>query len=290
MKINIFELIWRERQLRRHKRQVLHIDQSCFNTYNYYKDLISRILYVKDKEKIMNLLLLEDDVNQAKALKEIISDYKDNWEIHISNTYEEAKQMSEDMDIDIFLLDIELGINADKTGLDFAEEIRLSRRYSNVPIIFITAYKEQIYKAINSIHCYNYIVKPYTISSIRKSIDDFENYMEPEMDYINIKDSNGIYYTLYYKDIIYIEASGHDTLFHTNNGRFIYCRHSLVDVLDELDDRFVRIHKKYIINCEFVKNYDKTTLLVNTGKESLSVGRQYKINFETAINITKQID
>lgn len=229
----------------------------------------------------MVLLLLEDNQKQALALKEIINEYKPDWSIIISYTYENALKICMNFTIDMFLLDIELGTECNKTGLDFAIEIRMKKQYCSIPIIFITAYDEQIYKAINTIHCYNYIIKPYSRSSIHKAIDDFENSIEPKIDYINIKDSCGVFYTLYYKDIIYIEAASHNTIFHTINGAFIYNRHSLSDTLDELDKRFIRVHKKYIINCDYVKNYDKTTMKINTENTSISVGRQYKSDFET---------
>lgn len=230
----------------------------------------------------MVLLLLEDDKNQAFALKEMINEYKSDWSIIIAYTYEDAIKACMNFAIDMFLLDIELGSDCHKTGLDFAEEIRMTKEYHKIPILFITAYKEQIYKAINSIHCYNYITKPYNRTSIYKAIDDFENSLEPKIDYINIKDPSGVYYTLYYKDIIFIEAASHNVVFHTNNGAFVYNRHSLLETMNELDNRFIRIHKKYIINRDFIKNYDKTTLKINTESESISVGRQYKSNFEAA--------
>lgn len=229
----------------------------------------------------MILLILEDNQKQALALKEIINDYKTDWSIILSYGYEDAMKKCMDFAIDIFLLDIELGSYCHKTGLDFAEEIRSKKEYVKIPIIFITAYKEQIYRAVNSIHCYNYIIKPYNPVSIYKAIDDFENSLEPKIDYINIKDSSGVYHTLYYKDIIYIESSSHNTIFHTANDTFIYIRHSLSKTLGELDDRFIRVHKKYIVNQDYIKNYDKTTQKINTESTCISVGRQYKSNFET---------
>lgn len=229
----------------------------------------------------MVLLLLEDNEAQAVALKEIINEYKPDWSVIISYTYENAIKICTKHTIDMFLLDIELGTDCNKTGLDFAEEMRIKKQYSHIPIIFITAYDEQIYKAINAIHCYNYIIKPYSRSSIHKAIDDFEDSIESKIDYINIKDASGVFYTLYYKDILYIEAASHNTIFHTVNGAFVYNRHSLTDTLYELDDRFIRVHKKYIVNCDYIKNYDKTTLKINVEGSSISVGRQYKTNFET---------
>ena len=229
----------------------------------------------------MILLLLEDNENQALALKEMIVEYKPDWSVMISHTYEDARKLCTGHTIDMFLLDIELGTDGHKTGLDFAEEIRLKKQYSNTPVIFITAYNEQVYTAINAIHCYNYIIKPYQRSAIYRAIDDVENSIASAIDYINIKDTSGVYYTLYYKDILYMEASSHNTIFHTINGAFIYNRHSLANTLDELDHRFIRIHKKYIVNCDYIQNYDKTTLKIKVKDALLPVGRQHKTQFET---------
>lgn len=233
----------------------------------------------------MIILLLEDNKEQAVALKEIIESYKIDWCVITAYTYESALSISKNTAIDLFLLDIELGNNSNKTGLDFASNVRSNNQYTNSPIIFITAIKEQIYSAINSIHCYGFIIKPYTVSSIHKAIDDLINMSESNIDYIQIKDTSGIYHNLYFKDIIYIEVAGHTTVFHTVNGNFTFNRHPLSQTLNELDSRFIRIHKKYIINCDYIKNYDKTTQKINTLTESLSVGRQYKSEFEKIYNI-----
>lgn len=229
----------------------------------------------------MIILILEDNKKQAFALKEIIKEYKTDWLIIISFEYEDALKKCMDFEIDMFFLDIELGSDCHKTGLDFAEEIRFQKKYMNIPIIFITAFKEHVYRAVNSIHCYNYIIKPYDPVSIHKAIDDFENSLESKIEYINIKDSSGVYYTLYYKDIIYIESSSHNTIFHTINDTFTYIRHSLSETFEELDDRFIRVHKKYIVNRNHIKNYDKTTQIINTVNACISVGRQYKSDFES---------
>lgn len=75
----------------------------------------------------MILLLLEDNENQA-------------LKICTEHT------------IDMFLLDIELGTDCHKTGLDFVEEIRMKKQYSNIPIIFITAYSCDLTSFISSIN------------------------------------------------------------------------------------------------------------------------------------------
>lgn len=86
----------------------------------------------------MIILILEDDERQAVALKNIITDYKKNWIIYTTQTYEEALYTCAKFPIDIFLLDIELGKKSDKNGFDFAKEIRMMNKYTNIPIIFIT--------------------------------------------------------------------------------------------------------------------------------------------------------
>lgn len=231
----------------------------------------------------MIILILEDDERQAVALKNIITDYKKNWIIYTTQTYEEALYTCAKFPIDIFLLDIELGKKSDKNGFDFAKEIRMMNKYTNIPIIFITGYKEQVFQAINSIHCYNYIVKPYAIEDVRNAIDDCFKSAQNELYYINIRDKNNIYYKIYFNDIIYIKSDAHNSIFYTINGLFTFFRCNLSNISDKLDNRFVRIHKTCIINLDYIKLYDKTTLTITTDYGSLSVGRQYKTNIENLL-------
>lgn len=232
---------------------------------------------------MMNILIAEDDSLQLAALKEIVNKYNSDWHIFSTCSSVEAKDILSTQNINIFMLDIEFDNCPAYDGLSLAQDIRHIPAYHNTPILFITAYKDKVYKAVNDIHCYGFITKPYVEESIHHTLRDLDTATPHVPAKVTIRDKNGIYYNIVLTDIIYIESYKHGTLYHTVNGNFHYCRHSLTTALDELDDSFIQIHKKYIINKNYINNYDKTKLLVQIQNTPLPVGRSYKPSVDDKI-------
>lgn len=228
----------------------------------------------------MNILIVEDDELQASALKEIIINHNRNWCIFTAKNTKTALTILTDNKVDIFFLDIEFQNERDTNGLQLAESIRDMPEYRNTPILFTTAYKENIYRAINSIHCFDYITKPFKKEDIHKSLKDLSVIQNSIADSITIRDPNGVYIVIKFNDIIYLETIKHSIFFHTLNGDFNYAGKTLNNIMNELNSSFIRIHKKYIINIAFVSNYDKTNQLIKLHNTTLPVGRIYKTDID----------
>lgn len=231
---------------------------------------------IEGMEINMNILIVEDDNLQAEALKMIISEYNSSWIFFIANDTIIATSLFTNNTIDIFFLDIEFTKKPETNGLILAESIRANPLYQSTPILFITGYKDKIYNAINTIHCFDYILKPYSKSAIFKTLDDLSAPKAPSAKSITIKDFNGVYIVIYFEKLIYAESYNHGVMFHTVDGDFHYIRHCIADLTDILDSSFLQIHKKYIVNKSFITSYDKTTRYLHINGVALPVGRVYK--------------
>lgn len=83
-------------------------------------------------------------------------------------------------------------------------------------------------------------------------------------------------------DIIYIESLGNYVTYFLKENKSIIRYSSLKEALNELDRRFLRIHKSYIINRDHVKSYNMEGVELSSGK-LLPIGFSFKQEVEKNI-------
>lgn len=234
-----------------------------------------------------NVLIVEDDIIQANAIKKILqSEYK-NMTIFTSHTYSEAIDILDNNRIHLFILDIILDSkNNSQTGIHLGTHIRNNSIYTLSPILYITSIPDQINEAVNNIHCYNYLTKPYNHSDLIKAVSELIN--SPLMPKAPIKfhDLQGIIFNIKSDDLIYVKSEYKVLAFHTINCIYKSRDCKLEHLLSILSSDFVQCHKSYIINTSYISNYDKTTKLIRLGNNTdnlVPVGRKYKEQLEKRI-------
>lgn len=237
---------------------------------------------------MLNLLISESVALYTDTLKKIISEYSLKLNIYTASDFNNAKSIYETHRINIFIIDISLpDSNSDICGIHMAEELRRIPAYREVPIIFTdNSYEfKSLYHAINSIHCFSYIIKPFNPSDIYKALNDiYKKYSYANNGKFIIRNIDGIYITLKKDSIIYIESSNHLTTFYTKDQKIQSGRKCLSDILFMLDSRFMQIHKKFIVNTHYIRNYDKTNRMVTIYNKHLPVGRSYKTNLDELLS------
>ena len=122
----------------------------------------------------MKVLIVEDDVSVCNMYKQILED-NTSFEIHVSNSYNQAKSELENNKFDVIILDLYLSKNKnDFTGIDIAIEIRETD--FNTQIIIITGYPNNtiINEAI-AFNIYDYLQKPvdmnYFVKTTQKAME-----------------------------------------------------------------------------------------------------------------------
>ncbi len=230
---------------------------------------------------LKNILIIEDDEIQLNGIKATLKNYDKNFVIYTTTNDLDAAKIYESQTIDLFFLDVDLtNAGSDETGIDIGKKLRTLDRYKTTPIIYITGVPEMIHSAVNDIHCFNYISKPYKEEHIIKALQDLSTPDAPGTSAITIRDLNGVSTTLKCKDIIYVRTEGHIQNIYTLTGPFSTRVKNIKDLLSELPEYFIQIHKSHIINCQYIKSYDKTMCMVSVGTISLPVGRSYKKDFD----------
>ncbi len=161
-------------------------------------------------------------------------------------------------------------------------------------VIFATAYSEYAIKALNENAAY-YLLKPFDIEQIILAVEKIRQKIEQNISHTNFEAISKSLKELRSKkqiilptmqgfdvakapEILYLRANGNFTDVHLTSGKDIMvCK--VLRYFDELlDDRFMRVHRSYIVNLHAIKSYHKASggvLILNNGEE-IEVSSSYR--------------
>lgn len=164
-------------------------------------------------------------------------------------------------DVDILLLDIKMdNIN----GMDVARKIRQSG--NKMEIIFITSLIDYVQDGYE-VKAYRYLLKPINFEELKKHLlTCIKEIKLSKHNYIIIKNKSNTY-KINSNEITYIEVQKKDMLIHTINKNF-EVRYSLEKIEKDLNlDQFVRCHKSFIVNLNYVENIKSNIAILESGEE-----------------------
>lgn len=226
----------------------------------------------------MNLLILEDDLIQAAGLKKYILELHSDWEVFIASTYDEAVLLTDKKTIHVFLLDIDL--NSTKNGVDFGNELRSNKSHVNTPVIFLTSKEQYISTAVNDVHCYGFLPKPYNKERLQIQLNTLSSSFEKTQQMqtqqkIIFKDENGIAFPVYQKDIFAVLSVHRRLKICTLKGEHTTCYATLAEAKSMLPF-LIQIRRDCLINPDYIDYYDRTNYILHVNKILYIVGRSYK--------------
>ena len=213
----------------------------------------------------MKIVIIEDEKIAADDLIENLLAVKPNYTIvkRLTSISEALVFFKQKNEIDLIFSDIKLG---DGLSFDIFKQFQIK-----VPIIFCTAYNEfalQAFKA-NGI---DYILKPYSISEIKKAIEKFElltNKNEPtidkQLDYFSEKQlkKNNVSLLVYQKDIIIpidtkdiaiFQLTGDRVKLVAFNGNIYFISQSLEDIEKLSLPFYFRANRQFVLHRKIVKD------------------------------------
>ena len=98
---------------------------------------------------MFSILILQDDLTQSGTIKKIIEDKYPQWKVYIARSYTEAKDLMEQYDFGLFLVDIELSKDQyGYDGIDFGKAIRDMPDYKNIPLLFLTVVTDKVLQSL----------------------------------------------------------------------------------------------------------------------------------------------
>lgn len=173
-------------------------------------------------------------------------------------------------EIDLIFFDIEMhGMN----GLKAANKIR-SLGYKG-RIIFLTSIKDYVFDCFKA-KPLDYVLK-FTLTEKKFEemfLGAINNIFKNENKTLVLKNASELK-LISVKDVLFVESRNKQMIVHFGNNETFSFYSTLEKVLVELKEHnFVRIHKTYIINLNYVKGLKKQSLLLDENVE-IPIGRKY---------------
>jgi two-component system, LytTR family, response regulator len=223
--------------------------------------------------QVMNCLIVEDESLASDIIKDYIQQVPGLKLSGICRDVFSAMEKLHDEHIDIIFLDINLPkIN----GMDFIKTI--SGRYD---IILTTAYHQYALEGFN-LNVVDYLLKPVEFSRFLQAVNKvFEKNKQfpPSADHVQERkyfffnvDKKQV--KVFADEILYIESLKDYVRIHTKDKKLV--TKFQIGELDRLlnENKFIRIHKSYIVNSDKISAYNANEIEMETTK--LPIGRTYK--------------
>jgi len=226
----------------------------------------------------MNCIIVDDDEACRKALAHLAGQVEDLTVVATCASPVEAVNILRKENVDLLFLDIEM---PEMSGLELLKALDIRPH-----VIFTTSHKEYALDAFE-LDVIDYLIKPVTLPRFLKAIakvrdtSDAKDLVNTTQEYFFIK-KDSVLNKVVVEDILWIEALGDYITVHTKNQRFII-HATLKSVEAKLPaNKFVRVHRSFIIQIDNVKKVEDTTIYVND--TAIPVGALYKENFIKRLN------
>jgi len=235
---------------------------------------------------VYSVLIVEDEYPARMLMTEYIVNCHELKLSGIAENGEKAISMLSEKVYDLVFIDI---------NLPAVSGMEIFKRFSKSKTFFVitTAYSEHAVEAFD-LDALDYLLKPFSFERFRKSVDKAIRYLaessnseiysksiaKESLNTLQIQSDSATHFVPI-KEIQFISANNKSSVIHTHDRSF-----ETPKLLKEIEEKlnktqFVRIHKGFIINLEFVANlrYDKGGAyfiqLKNEDETTLPVGRSY---------------
>lgn len=216
--------------------------------------------------------LIVDDEELARELIETHLNQLPDFEIvAICASAIEASSVLKNETVDLLFLDIEMPV---LKGTDFLKNL-----VHKPKVIFTTAHREYAIESYE-LNVVDYLLKPIVFNRFFKAIEKFldtqivaetvQNKTVPTHIFVQSNKKN---IKVNYDAILYIESIKDYITIHTIHNK-LTIKHGISAFEDKLDDRFIRVHRSYIINKQKVTAYTKQDVEIDAVE--IPIGDLYK--------------
>ncbi|MFI1772299.1 LytR/AlgR family response regulator transcription factor [Thalassobellus citreus] len=236
----------------------------------------------------IKVLVVEDEIIIADNICDTLNDL--GFEaLEPAMSYTEAITLIEIEKPDIAILDIQL--SGKKTGIDLAEKMNND---FNLPFIFLTSNADKVtLNEAKKVMPPAYLIKPFSKEELYTTVEIVYNnfLMKNEKTKSNkqvvenalfIKE-RGAMVKLSFDEILYLKSSHVYIEIVLKNKRTHLVRGSLNEIINKLNDKFIQVHRSYIVNIDFLQKVDNNSLVIYDVIIPLS--KKYKESVYQNINV-----
>jgi two-component system response regulator LytT len=214
----------------------------------------------------MRILLLEGDVLSALNT-EIQLKNLGHPLIDIAHSLSVAERLIQSHQIDLVICNTHIN---DIVVIDFFK----NDPFHNLPVIFITDHTDKLYfdqtvKIKNS----RFLVKPFHELTLQSIIDSLVNYSLAKG--ITVRGPSGQRFLVLFDAINWISVEKNYCSIFTQTKKYAL-KISLIKLGQQLDDRFVQVHKAYYINGDHITRTDLSGNQVFVKSEGIPIGYKFR--------------
>lgn len=217
------------------------------------------------------IAVVEDDKMYAAQLKEYLKRYETEKKQKLSVAmFSDGEDIVTDYsaDFDIILMDIEMQF---LNGMSAAEQIR--KMDSEVIIIFITNMPQYAIQGYR-VDALDYVLKPLSYFAFSQRIDRALSRISRKGSRFVVIPQKGGRQKIDVSLLCYVEVRDHDLIYHTVDGDFI-TKGTMKDAQDALThEKFFRCSRCYLVNLDYVENFQGSDVTVNGDVIQVSRGRK----------------
>lgn len=222
-------------------------------------------------EKIIKILLVEDEVLIAHDIKEIIEQLG-SMLVSIARDYDDALTILSKEEIDLCILDIKL--KGEKSGVDIANHINTSRQ---IPLIYLTSYSDaETIEAVKHTNPAGFLLKPVSkdqiLASIEIALHKIKVVTEKTTNNFFITKDKSIFTKVHFDDVLWIESYRNYVTIKTDAKKYTV-RMPLKKAFEMLPkENFIKCNKQFVVNIKQVDRFSSDELIIKS--DIIPISRQ----------------
>jgi DNA-binding LytR/AlgR family response regulator len=235
-------------------------------------------------------IIVDDEPLAIEVIESHLKKFNDMTVIATCNDAIEAFETLKKRHIDLVFLDIQM---PQMTGLDFLKTLNKPPK-----VIITTAYREYALDGYE-LDVVDYLLKPISFERFMKAINKYYLYKDKTIivsdnsqfsqhsdSYIYVKADKKVVKILL-QDILYIESIKDYVQIYTTR-KSIITKNQIGNLEEKLPaDKFVRIHKSYMVSISQINTFTSNTIEIKNKK--LPIGRSYKNMVLKTLNYPNKI-
>lgn len=227
----------------------------------------------------MKIAICDDNLNIVDEVKNLLGEYalSKNLSLDISTFNDGQAVLESDERFNIAILDVEMpGCN----GIELGKILREKNRH--IVLMYITSHKKYLDEALN-LNAARFFEKPIDSKRFYDGLDNALKRIDNTTIKFFLKEDNASV-RINANDIIYVEIEpiGHrktkivtEEKTYISSNKIVFWEEHLISSL------FVKTHKSYIINMEYITKYENNTLQLD-GKYNIPISRNYQSSVHKA--------
>jgi DNA-binding LytR/AlgR family response regulator len=214
----------------------------------------------------LKCLIVDDEPSGRKVIEEYIAELPFLELVGKAENPVKAIHIMEKTVVDLIFLDIQM---PKMNGIDFLRSLKTSPM-----VILTTAFPGYALEGFE-LDVIDYLLKPISLERFFKASNKAKDFYESKNkgfqtdDYFFVK-CNNKFEKILYEDLLFVEAASNYVFLQTKEKRMI--TYLTIKGMEETlpEDRFIKVHKSFIVSISQIQNFDSEEIRVGTHRIPIS--------------------